>query len=161
MLQMNFRGSTGFGRKFWELSFKEWGRTMQNDVTDGVQWLIDRGIADPERIGIYGGSYGGYVVLAGLAFTPDLYACGVDYVGVANLFTLLESMPPYWEPMRQMMYEMMGNPRGQRGNDEGGFSRVSRRSDQIAAVDRSGGQRSAREAGRVGPDGQGDARARS
>jgi dipeptidyl aminopeptidase/acylaminoacyl peptidase len=110
VLQMNFRGSTGFGRHFWELAFKQWGRSMQDDVTDGVQWLIDRGIADPERIGIYGGSYGGYVVLAGLAFTPDLYACGVDYVGVANLFTLLESLPPYWEPMRQMMYEMMGHP---------------------------------------------------
>jgi dipeptidyl aminopeptidase/acylaminoacyl peptidase len=110
VLQMNFRGSTGFGRKFWELSFKQWGRTMQDDVTDGVQWLIDHGIADPERIGIFGGSYGGYVVLAGLAFTPELYACGVDYVGVANLFTLLETMPPYWEPMRQMMYEMMGHP---------------------------------------------------
>lgn len=110
VLQMNFRGSTGFGRKFWEMSFKEWGRSMQDDVTDGVQWLIDQGIADPERVGIYGGSYGGYVVLAGLAFTPDLYACGVDYVGVANLFTLLETLPPYWEPMRQMMYEMMGHP---------------------------------------------------
>jgi dipeptidyl aminopeptidase/acylaminoacyl peptidase len=110
VFQMNFRGSTGFGRKFWEMSFKQWGRTMQDDVTDGVQWLIDRGIADPKRIGIYGGSYGGYVVLAGLAFTPDLYACGVDYVGVANLLTLLESLPPYWEPMRKMMYEMMGDP---------------------------------------------------
>ncbi len=110
VLQMNFRGSTGFGRKFWELGFKEWGLTMQNDVTDGVLWLVDRGIADPENIGIYGGSYGGYVVLAGLAFTPELYACGVDYVGVANMFTLLASLPPYWEPMRQMMYEMMGNP---------------------------------------------------
>ncbi len=110
VLQMNFRGSTGFGRKFWELSFKQWGRSMQDDVTDGVRWLIDQGIADPERVAIYGGSYGGYVVLAGLAFTPDLYACGVDYVGVANLFTLLETLPPYWEPMREMMYEMMGNP---------------------------------------------------
>jgi dipeptidyl aminopeptidase/acylaminoacyl peptidase len=110
VLQMNFRGSVGFGRKFWELGFKQWGRSMQDDVTDGVYWLIDQGIADPERIGIFGASYGGYVVLAGLAFTPDLYACGVDYVGVANLFTILETMPPYWEPMRQMMYEMMGHP---------------------------------------------------
>lgn len=110
VLQMNFRGSTGFGRKFWEASFKEWGKSMQDDVTDGVKWLIDQGIADPKRIGIFGGSYGGYVVLAGLAFTPDLYACGVDYVGVANLFTILETIPPYWEPMRDMMYEMMGHP---------------------------------------------------
>jgi dipeptidyl aminopeptidase/acylaminoacyl peptidase len=110
VLQMNFRGSTGFGRKFWEISFKEWGRKMQDDVTDGARWLISEGIADPKRVGIYGGSYGGYVVLAGLAFTPDLYACGADYVGVANLFTILETIPPYWEPMRQMMYEMMGDP---------------------------------------------------
>ena len=110
VLQINFRGSTGFGRKFWEMSFKEWGKTMQNDVTDGVEWLIDEGIADPDRIGVFGASYGGYVVLAGLAFTPDLYACGVDYVGVSSLFTILETIPPYWEPMREMMYEMMGNP---------------------------------------------------
>ena len=110
VLQMNFRGSTGFGRTFWEMSFREWGKSMQDDVTDGVHWLIDQGIADPDRIGIYGVSYGGYVVLAGLAFTPDLYACGVDYVGVANLFTILETIPPYWEPMREMMYEMMGHP---------------------------------------------------
>jgi len=110
VLQMNFRGSTGFGRKFWEMSFKEWGKTMQDDITDGVHWLIERGIADPKRVGIYGGSYGGYAVLAGLTFTPDLYACGVDYVGVSNLFTILETIPPYWEPMRDMMYEMMGNP---------------------------------------------------
>ena len=83
---------------------------MQNDVTDGVEWLIDQGISDPDRIGIFGASYGGYVVLAGLAFTPDLYACGVDYVGVSSLFTILETIPPYWEPMREMMYEMMGDP---------------------------------------------------
>ena len=110
VLQINFRGSTGFGRQFWEMSFKQWGQTMQNDVTDGVEWLIDQGIADPDRIGVFGASYGGYVVLAGLAFTPDLYACGVDYVGVSSLFTILETIPPYWEPMREMMYEMMGNP---------------------------------------------------
>jgi dipeptidyl aminopeptidase/acylaminoacyl peptidase len=83
---------------------------MQHDITDGVKWLIKKGIADPKRIGIYGASYGGYAVLAGLTFTPDLYACGVDYVGIANLFTILESIPPYWELMRQKLYEMMGNP---------------------------------------------------
>ncbi len=110
VLQMNFRGSTGYGRKFWELSFKQWGLSMQDDVTDGVKWLVDLGIADPRRVGIYGGSYGGYVVLAGLTFTPDLYACGADYVGVANLFTILETIPPYWEPMKKMMQEMMGDP---------------------------------------------------
>ena len=110
VFQMNFRGSTGYGREFWELSFKEWGKSMQDDITDGVKWLIDEGIADPDRIAIYGASYGGYATLAGLTFTPDLYACGVDYVGVSNLFTLLETLPPYWELGRQMMYEMIGNP---------------------------------------------------
>ena len=110
VLQMNFRGSTGYGRAFWEAGFKQWGRAMQDDITDGVQWLIDQGIADPKRVGIYGGSYGGYAVLAGLAFTPDLYACGVDYVGVSNIFTLLETIPPYWELGRKMMYEQIGDP---------------------------------------------------
>jgi dipeptidyl aminopeptidase/acylaminoacyl peptidase len=110
VLQMNFRGSTGYGRAFWEASFKQWGRTMQDDITDGVNWLIAEGIADPERVGIYGGSYGGYATLAGLTFTPELYACGVDYVGVSSLFTFLEAIPPYWEPFRQMFYEMVGNP---------------------------------------------------
>jgi dipeptidyl aminopeptidase/acylaminoacyl peptidase len=110
VLQMNFRGSTGYGREFWEISFKEWGKSMQDDITDGVNWLISEGIADPDRVGIYGGSYGGYAVLAGLAFTPELYAAGVDYVGVSNIFTLLESLPPYWELYRQMFYEMVGDP---------------------------------------------------
>jgi dipeptidyl aminopeptidase/acylaminoacyl peptidase len=111
VLQMNFRGSTGYGKEFWEASFKQWGQSMQDDITDGVNWLIEKGIADPERIAIYGGSYGGYATLAGLTFTPDLYAAGVDYVGVSNLFTLLETIPPYWEPMLDMFYEMMGHPK--------------------------------------------------
>ena len=110
VLQMNFRGSTGYGRQFWESSFKQWGQSMQDDITDGVQWLVDQGIADPARIAIYGGSYGGYATLAGLVYTPDLYAAGVDYVGVSNLFTFMESIPPYWEPMRKMMHEMVGDP---------------------------------------------------
>ena len=110
VFQMNFRGSTGFGRNFWEISFKQWGKTMQDDITDGVNWLIDKGIADPAKIAIYGGSYGGYATLAGLTFTPDLYACGVDYVGVSNLFTFLQTIPPYWKPMLDMMYEMVGDP---------------------------------------------------
>lgn len=110
VLQMNFRGSTGYGRAFWEASFKKWGKEMQNDITDGVHWLIGQGIADPKRIAIYGGSYGGYAVLAGLTFTPDLYACGVDYVGISNLFTFMKTIPPYWKPYLEMMYEMIGNP---------------------------------------------------
>ncbi|MFZ5429227.1 MAG: alpha/beta hydrolase family protein [Bacteroidota bacterium] len=110
VLQMNFRGSTGFGKAFWEASFKQWGRTMQDDISDGVLWLIDQGIADPKRIAIYGGSYGGYATLAGLTFTPELYAAGVDYVGVANMFTFMKTIPPYWKPMLDMLYEMVGHP---------------------------------------------------
>jgi len=111
VFQVNFRGSTGYGRKFWEAGFKQWCRKMQDDITDGVNWLIQKGIADSKRIAIYGGSYGGYAVLAGLTFTPDLYAAGIDYVGVSNIFTLLETIPPYWEQGRQMLYEMIGNPK--------------------------------------------------
>ena len=110
VFQMNFRGSTGYGRAFWEASFKQWGRAMQNDITDGVQWLIKEGVADPKRIAIYGGSYGGYATLAGITFTPDLYAAAVDYVGVANLFTFMNTIPPYWEQWRKQMYEMVGDP---------------------------------------------------
>jgi len=110
VLQMNFRTSTGYGRKFWEAGFKQSGLAIQDDITDGVLWLIEQGIADPECVGIYGGSYGGYCTLAGVAFTPDLYACGVDYVGISSWFTILESIPPYWEPMREMFYEMVGDP---------------------------------------------------
>jgi dipeptidyl aminopeptidase/acylaminoacyl peptidase len=105
VLQVNFRGSTGYGREFWEKSFKQWGKAMQDDLTDSVRWL-----ADPDRIAIYGGSYGGYAALAGMAFTPDVYAAGISFVGPSNLFTLLASVPPYWEPYRQMQYEMIGNP---------------------------------------------------
>ncbi|WP_236844350.1 alpha/beta hydrolase family protein [Bordetella sp. 02P26C-1] len=110
VLQMNFRGSTGYGRKFWEASFGQWGRAMQDDITDGVRWLIDQGIADPARIGIYGGSYGGYATLAGITFTPDLYAAAVDYVGVSNLFTFMNTIPPYWKPMLDKMHVMVGHP---------------------------------------------------
>jgi dipeptidyl aminopeptidase/acylaminoacyl peptidase len=110
VLQMNYRGSTGYGRKFWEAGFRQWGESMQDDITDGVKWLIDQGIADPKRVAIYGGSYGGYAVLEGLTKTPDLYAAGVDYVGVSNLFTFMKTVPPYWKPFLDMMYEMVGNP---------------------------------------------------
>ena len=109
VLQMNFRGSTGYGRKFFEASFKKWGREMQDDITDGTQWLIDKGIADSTRIAIYGGSYGGYATLMGLVKEPKMYAAGVDYVGVSNMFTFMKTIPPYWEPMLEMMYEMVGD----------------------------------------------------
>ena len=110
VLQMNFRGSVGYGRDFWEASFREWGLKMQDDITDGVNWIVDKGIGDKDRIAIYGASYGGYATLAGLAYTPELYACGVDYVGVSNLFSFMGTIPPYWEPYKKMMYEMVGNP---------------------------------------------------
>ena len=110
VLQVNFRGSTGYGKSFWLAGFKQWGRKMQDDVTDGVQWAVNEGIADRSRLAIYGGSYGGYSALAGAAFTPYLYACAVSYVGPSNLFTLLESIPPYWKPFIDMEYEMIGDP---------------------------------------------------
>ena len=110
VLQINYRGSIGYGRKFWEASFKQWGKKMQDDITDGANWLVSSGIADGNKIGIYGGSYGGYAVLAALAFTPDLFACGVDYVGVSNLFTFMNSIPPYWKPYLDMFHEMIGDP---------------------------------------------------
>lgn len=110
VLQMNFRGSTGYGRQFWERSFGQWGLEMQNDITDGVEWLIDQGIADPARIAIYGGSYGGYATLAGITYTPELYAAAIDYVGVSNLLTFLNTIPPYWKPMLEKMYQMVGHP---------------------------------------------------
>jgi dipeptidyl aminopeptidase/acylaminoacyl peptidase len=110
VLQMNFRGSTGYGRKFVEMSFKQWGKTMQDDITDGVQHLIREGVVDRKRVAIYGGSYGGYATLAGLTFTPELYACGIDYVGVSNLFTFLNTIPPYWKLGLDMWHEMVGHP---------------------------------------------------
>jgi dipeptidyl aminopeptidase/acylaminoacyl peptidase len=110
VLQMNFRGSTGYGRRFWEASFGQWGLKMQDDVTDGVKWLIAQGVADPKRVGIYGGSYGGYTTLAGITYTPDLYAAAVDYVGVANLLTFMNTIPPYWKPLLPKFYEMVGDP---------------------------------------------------
>lgn len=110
VFQMNFRGSTGYGKNFWTAGFKQWGKKMQDDITDGIQYLIQEGIVNKDKIAIVGGSYGGYAVLAGLAFTPDLYACGVDFVGVSNIFTLLKSIPPYWKPILKQFYEKIGHP---------------------------------------------------
>jgi dipeptidyl aminopeptidase/acylaminoacyl peptidase len=110
VLQPNFRGSTGYGRKFLDAGNLAWGDAMQDDLTWGVRHLVEKGVADPKRVGIMGGSYGGYATLAGLAFTPDLYAAGVSIVGPSNLLTLLESIPPYWEPVRKLFHERMGDP---------------------------------------------------
>ena len=118
VFQLNFRGSTGYGREFLEKSYKQRGLAMQNDITDGVHWLIDSGIADPKRIAIYGASYGGYATLAGACFTPDLYCCAIDYVGVSNLLTFLQTIPPYWRSMLEMMYEQVGHPERDRAQLE-------------------------------------------
>jgi dipeptidyl aminopeptidase/acylaminoacyl peptidase len=110
VLMPNFRGSTGYGRKFLDAGNLEWGRKMQDDLTWGVKYMVAEGIADPKRVGIMGGSYGGYATLAGVTFTPDLYAAAVDIVGPSNLITLLESIPPYWEAARKVFALRMGDP---------------------------------------------------
>jgi dipeptidyl aminopeptidase/acylaminoacyl peptidase len=109
-LQVNFRGSTGYGKAFVNAGDREWGGKMQDDLTDAVAFAVSQGWADPARVAIYGGSYGGYAALAGAAFTPDLYRCAVDVVGPSNLKTLIESVPPYWAPMIAMFYRRVGNP---------------------------------------------------
>ncbi len=110
VLSVNFRGSTGFGKTFLDAGNGEWGRKMDEDLEDAVQWAIERGIADPAKLAIFGGSYGGYAVLSALTRYPDRYACGIDVVGPSNLETLLASIPPYWEAARAMQYRAIGNP---------------------------------------------------
>ncbi len=110
VFQVNFRGSTGYGKNFWIAGFKEWGGKMQDDITDGVHWLISEGIADSTRIGIYGSSFGGYSALHGLCFNPELYKCGASYSGLTNLFTYLKDIPSYYRPYLQMYYQTVGNP---------------------------------------------------
>lgn len=110
VLNPNFRGSTGYGKKFLDAGNLEWGRKMQDDVTWGVKYLEAQGIADPKKVGILGGSYGGYATLAGVTFTPGTYAAAVDIVGPSNLITLLDSIPPYWESIRKVFYKRMGDP---------------------------------------------------
>ena len=110
VLQPNFRGSTGYGKKFLDAGNHEWGRKMQDDITWGVKYLVDQGIADPKHVGILGGSYGGYATLAGVTFTPDLYAAAVDIVGPSDLPSLLTTIPPYWESIRKMFYARVADP---------------------------------------------------
>jgi len=110
VLLPNFRGSTGFGKKFLDAGNRQWGDKMQDDITYGVKYLVAEGIADPKRVGIWGGSYGGYATLAGITFTPDLYAAAVAEVAPSNLITLLETIPPYWESGRALFYKRMGDP---------------------------------------------------
>ncbi len=110
VLQPNFRGSTGYGKKYLNAGNKQWGTgSMQHDITDGVKYIIGQGIADPKRVAIYGGSYGGYATLAGVAFTPELYAAGISYVGPSNIITLLNSIPPYWAPVKKIFAVRVGD----------------------------------------------------
>jgi len=112
VMQVNYRSSTGYGKNYTNAGNREWGTgAMQHDVTDAVQWLIAEGYADPAKVAIFGGSYGGYATLAGVTFTPDLYACGIPYVGPSNLITLIESFPEYWKPFLEgSWYKKVGNP---------------------------------------------------
>jgi dipeptidyl aminopeptidase/acylaminoacyl peptidase len=110
VLQVNFRGSTGYGKKFLNAGNGEWGDKMQDDITWGVKHLVKQGIADAKRVAIMGGSYGGYATLAGVAFTPDLYAAGVSFVGPSNIITLLDSIPAYWEAGRKQLYARIADP---------------------------------------------------
>lgn len=123
VLMPNFRASTGFGKKFLNAGNQQWGQLMQDDITWGVKHLVAQGIADPKRVGIMGGSYGGYATLAGVTFTPDLYAAAVAIVAPSNLNTLLGSIPPYWEAIRKTFHERMGDP-----NTPEGKARLERQS---------------------------------
>jgi dipeptidyl aminopeptidase/acylaminoacyl peptidase len=108
VLSVNFRGSTGFGKSFINAANREWSGTMHNDLIDAVNWAVKEGVADPKKVAIMGGSYGGYATLVGLTFTPETFACGVDIVGPSHIRTLLETIPPYWEPMKVMFETRVG-----------------------------------------------------
>lgn len=109
-LQVNYRGSSGYGKEFLNAGNKEWGGKMHNDLVDGVHWAIDQGIADAKKVAIYGGSYGGFAALVGATFTPDLFCCAVDIVGPSNLITFIRTIPPYWAPLVQVFHQRVGNP---------------------------------------------------
>jgi len=123
VLQPNFRASTGYGKKFLNAGNNEWGQKMQDDITWGVKYLVEQGISDPKRVGIMGGSYGGYATLAGVTYTPDTYAAAVAIVAPSNLQTLLEAIPPYWEAIRTVFYKRMGDP-----NTPEGLAQMKRQS---------------------------------
>jgi dienelactone hydrolase len=113
-IQVNFRGSTGYGKAFGNAGDKQWGRAMHTDLLDAIDYCVEQGWIDRSRVGIYGGSYGGYAALAGAAFTPDVFVCAVDMVGPSNLLTLLASVPEYWKPMIAYMHAKVGNPETER-----------------------------------------------
>ncbi len=109
-MQINFRGSTGYGKDFLNAGNMEWAGAMHNDLVDGVDWAIKKGYADPDRVAIYGWSYGGYAALVGATYTPDLFACAIDACGPSNIITLFQSIPPYWSAMLKMFYARVGSP---------------------------------------------------
>lgn len=109
VLQINFRGSAGYGKAFLNAGNREWAGKMHDDLLDGVNWLVETGISQPDKIAIMGGSYGGYAALVGVTFTPDVFACAVDIVGPSNVITLLQTIPPYWEPIKAIFYHRVGN----------------------------------------------------
>lgn len=113
-LQVNYRGSTGYGKDFLNAGDREWGGKMHDDLVDAVSWAVAEGIADPERVAIYGGSYGGYAALVGATFTPDVFCCAVDIVGPSNLISFIETIPPYWSNYLEVLHKRVGNP----GEDE-------------------------------------------
>jgi dipeptidyl aminopeptidase/acylaminoacyl peptidase len=115
VLSVNYRGSTGFGKQFISAGDLQWGRKMHDDLLDAVAWAVKNGVTTPDKVAIMGGSYGGYATLAGMAFTPTTFACGVDIVGPSNLFTLLQTIPPYWEAGKQQFYKRMGDPTTEQG----------------------------------------------
>lgn len=110
VVQVNFRGSTGYGKAFVNAGDRQWGAAMHDDLLDTVDWAVAQGLADPDRIAIYGGSYGGYAALVGATSTPDRFACAVDLVGPSNLQTLIASLPAYWEPMIAQFHKRVGHP---------------------------------------------------
>jgi dipeptidyl aminopeptidase/acylaminoacyl peptidase len=109
VLQVNYRGSTGYGKSFLNAGNKEWAGKMHQDLIDAKEWLVQQGVADPKKVAIAGGSYGGYATLVGLAFTPEEFACGVDIVGPSNIITLLKTIPPYWEPLKVLFAKRVGD----------------------------------------------------
>jgi dipeptidyl aminopeptidase/acylaminoacyl peptidase len=115
VLSVNFRGSSGFGKRFLVAGNREWAGKMHDDLLDAVEWAVKNGVADPAKVAIEGGSYGGYATLVGLTFTPEVFACGVDVVGPSSLVTLLESVPPYWKPQLDMMKKRVGDPSTEEG----------------------------------------------
>ena len=151
-IQVNYRGSTGYGKDFVNAGDREWGAKMQDDLTDAVDCAVGQGCADPARVAIYGGCYGGYAALAGATFTPDLYCCAVDIVGPSNLITLIKSMPPYWAPMIAQFHRRVGDPEKDAGLPVVAVAAVQGRRHPDPAADRPGRQRPAGQAGRVRAD---------